>query len=77
MRKYKECRGCTLHHDDSDKSAYCVYQAGNIAEQCPCLNCLTKPICDKHGCELRGNKYRYSVQQSMQVLNEGRLNDTV
>jgi len=40
------CVGCDLYENSHD----CNYLDGDVCNQCPCLECIIKPIC-KEACE--------------------------
>jgi len=55
MERHKDCRSCCLDYEG------CAFFGEDIAESCPCLLCLTKPICDKSDCSLRERLYYETI----------------
>ena len=51
-RVNKECRGCTIKVTRS----FCLFIAQEIADKCPCIECLVKVTCNKK-CGVRNKTY--------------------
>lgn len=55
MIVHEDCKGCRLTRNQIQVN--CAYQDSHIAEQCPCLSCLVKAMCNKQQCDIRNNTY--------------------
>ena len=56
MEHHEDCKACKLRYNT------CAYSVEGIADKCPCLQCLTKVVCDKEKCELRSVTYYEAVE---------------
>ena len=56
------CKGCTVANVD------CAFKDFKIVKDCPCIDCLIKPIC-KIGCDKRQRIFDYFIEKRKEKLS--------
>ena len=66
MKPENECKGCTVDQDE------CIILKYYSSQNCPCIECLVKPICIEGCDEWLNNDYNASVE-SIRISKKNKI----